>query len=414
MQELLGCCQGRARNLLCWECHQKKKQEAGLFFILTVIIMWVSSAEVTQGIFEDYDHPFLMAYLGTSLLVLYLPIAFIKNGLFHFIRGRSNSSDDAENTDKSSCGIESPIKVDEGSEMENKGPREEDGNGMELKSQEEGMALETEQINIDVDKLKQDQELSNKEMARLGFYIAPIWFITEYLTNAALARTSVASTMVLTSTTGLFTLFMGAFFGQDSISIVKVVSVIISMAGVAMTTLGKTWSTDESHLSKSTNAKHSVVGDICALLSAMTYALFTVLLKKFTGEEGERVDMQKLYGYIGLFTLAALWWLIWPLTFIGIEPKFVIPHSEKTGGILLANCFVNSVLCDYFWAMGVVWTTPLVAALGVSLTIPLAMVADMVVHGQRYSAIYIIGSAQVFVGFVMAGFSDWISQKLRL
>lgn len=30
-----------------------------------------------------------------------------------------------------------------------------------------------------------------------------------------------------------------------------------------------------------------------------------------------------------------------------------------------------------------------------SLTIPLAMVADMVVHGRHYSAIYILGSAQV-------------------
>ena len=36
---------------------------------------------------------------------------------------------------------------------------------------------------------------------------------------------------------------------------------------------------------------------------------FTVLLKKFSGEEGERVDVQKLFGYIGLFTLLALWWL---------------------------------------------------------------------------------------------------------
>lgn len=34
-----------------------------------------------------------------------------------------------------------------------------------------------------------------------------------------------------------------------------------------------------------------------------------VLLKKFSGEEGERVDVQKLFGYIGLFTLVALWWL---------------------------------------------------------------------------------------------------------
>ena len=127
-----------------------------------------------------------MAYLGTSLLVLYLPIAFIKNGLFHFIRGRSNSSDDAENTDKSSFGMDSPIKDDEVSETENKGLREEDGNVMDLKSQEEGMALETEQINIDVDKLKQCRDLSNKEMARLGFYIAPIWFITEVRTCLSL------------------------------------------------------------------------------------------------------------------------------------------------------------------------------------------------------------------------------------
>lgn len=35
----------------------------------------------------------------------------------------------------------------------------------------------------------------------------------------------------------------------------------------------------------------------------------TVLLKKFAGEEGEGVDVQKLFGYIGLFTLVALWWL---------------------------------------------------------------------------------------------------------
>ena len=34
-----------------------------------------------------------------------------------------------------------------------------------------------------------------------------------------------------------------------------------------------------------------------------------VLLKKFAGEEGEGVDVQKLFGYVGLFTLVALWWL---------------------------------------------------------------------------------------------------------
>ncbi|KAG5559478.1 hypothetical protein RHGRI_009120 [Rhododendron griersonianum] len=398
------------------------RYKTGLFLILTVVITWVTCAEVTQGIFEDYEHPFALAYLGTSLLVLFLPIAFIKDGLFHLFRRQSHSGDKiAQITNMPSGRVESPVKVDgvDGvPELDRKGSGKEDG--MELKSQEEGIAIDID----DVDKLKRDKSaLNNKEMARLGFLIAPVWFITEYLTNAALARTSVSSTMVLNSTSGLFTLFIGAFLGQDSINMVKVVSVVVSLAGVAMTALGKTWSTDQAHLRKSTNGKHSLVGDLCALLSAMTYALFCgsaslllfkMLLKKFTGDEGERVDMQKLYGYIGLFTLVALWWLIWPLTSIGIEPKFVIPHSAKMEGVLFANCFVSNFLCDYLWALGVVWTTPLVSALGVSLTIPLAMVADMVVHGQHYSAVYIIGSILVFVGFVMAGFSNWFSQKIKL
>lgn len=73
----------------------------------------------------------------------------------------------------------------------------------------------------------------------------------QYLSNAALAHTSVSSTTVLSSTSGLFTLFIGAILGQDSLSVAKVVAVFISIAGVAMTTLGKTWARDDSQLNPS-------------------------------------------------------------------------------------------------------------------------------------------------------------------
>uniref|UniRef100_A0A0A0LWA1 EamA domain-containing protein n=1 Tax=Cucumis sativus TaxID=3659 RepID=A0A0A0LWA1_CUCSA len=239
-------------------------------------------------------------------------------------------------------------------------------------------------------------------------------FFLQYFTNAALARTSVATTTILFSTSGLFTLILNACLERQSLTIVNVVAVIVSMAGVAMTTVGKTWARDEPQSSSSGHGKHSFVGDAFALLSALTDGLYYVLLKRYAGEEAEKVDMQKFLGYVGLFTLTTLWWLFWPLRAIGIEPKFMIPQSTKVVEVVLANCFVANFVSDYFWAMGVVWTSPLVAALGASLTIPLAMVGDMVLHGRHYSLVYIFGSIQVFLGFIIANLSDWISPKLKL
>lgn len=76
-------------------------------------------------------------------------------------------------------------------------------------------------------------------------------FGLQYLSNAALAHTSVASTTVLSSTSGLFTLFIGVFLGQDSLNLAKVVAVFVSMAGVVMTTMGKTWAKDDSQINAS-------------------------------------------------------------------------------------------------------------------------------------------------------------------
>ncbi|XP_023531720.1 uncharacterized transporter C405.03c-like [Cucurbita pepo subsp. pepo] len=396
------------------------KYKGGLILLVAVVVIWVASAEITQSIFTDYEHPFVMTYVGTSMLVAYLAIAFIRECIVKLFRSHfpnRNSKEVAEiqeqdnNNNNNNTNNNNNNNNNNISEVEN-------GDvhcvvNIECEEQEKGSVSNNGRCECEAENGTQETPFSTKQMAVLALAIGPIWFVSEYFTNAALARTSVATTTILFSTSGLFTLILDACFERQSLSIVNVVAVFVSMAGVAMTTVGKTWARDETQSSFG-HEKHSYIGDVFALLSAFTDGLYYVLLKKYAGEEGEKVDMQKFLGYVGLFTLTTLWWLIWPLRAMGIEPKFGIPQSTKVAEIVLANCFVSNFVSDYFWAMGVVWTSPLVAALGASLTIPLAMVGDMLLHGRHYSLVYIFGSLQVFLGFMIANFSDWISPKLKL
>lgn len=406
------------------------RYNAGLVLIVYVVLIWVTSAEVTQSIFEAYKHPFVLTYLGASLLVIYLPVSYLKDYIYEYYQNKLKS----KTRNPNAHGIKlSPL---EGSPMRQNGVYKASSlpgsplrsNGVHTNSDVdlEKMVLEKEinSLTTDVEShpflhksssledLKNSVMFTTWEIARIGMIMAPMWLLTEYLSNVALALTSVASTTILSSTAGLFTLLFGVLLGQDSLNVAKVVAVLVSITGVAMTTLGKTWSTNDTSESLNDLDQHSLAGDFLGLLSAVIYGIFTVMLKKYGGEEGSGVDMQKLFGFIGLFTLFGAWWLIYPLHLMGLEPAFSVPTSLRVDEVVLANGFVGSVLSDYFWAMSVVWTNPLVATLGMSLTIPLAMLADMVVHGRHYSFIYILGSAQVFAGFVIANLTERFSKKL--
>ncbi|KAL2645209.1 hypothetical protein R1flu_012796 [Riccia fluitans] len=371
------------------------KYRIGLLLIGTVVLIWVTSAEVTQSIFDSYRHPFVLTWLGASLLIVYLPISLLNDQIKSCIVKTRKNPGTFNGIASTDSPLKSPLKNGrKSSDLELQHLILRKDSDLDLEADGETVSF----IRTDsAHPVRNHGKLLSWDLVKVSILLTPLWFMTEYLSNGALALTSVASTTILSSTAGLFTLVFGTMLGQDSFNISKVVAVIMTITGVAMTTLGKTWSTDEEV--SVVSQEHSLWGDALGLCSAVSYGLFTILLKKFAGEGGSHVDMQRIFGYIGLFTLLGLWWLIWPLSWLGLEPRFSLPTTIKVDEVLLGNAIVGSVVSDYFWALSVVWTTPLVATLGMSLTIPLAMVADMVVHGRHYSGIYVLGSLQVFAGF---------------
>merc|ERR1712078_900908 len=66
---------------------------------------------------------------------------------------------------------------------------------------------------------------------------------------------------------------------------------------------------------------------------------------------------------------------------------------------LIANGLLNSVLSDLLWAKAMVLTSPTVATVGLSLTVPLAILADWVRGSLPQSALVYVSAGMVLTGF---------------
>ena len=74
---------------------------------------------------------------------------------------------------------------------------------------------------------------------------------------------------------------------------------------------------------------------------------------------------------------------------------------------LVGTGLFDYVISDYLWARAIILTTPTVATVGLSITIPLAFLGDILLHGyNRISAFAIVGSLLVMCGFGLVNASS--------
>ena len=226
---------------------------------------------------------------------------------------------------------------------------------------------------------------------------------------ACLQHTTVASATVLTSTSSIWTLLIGALTRMEKFTWKKLCGVLGSLAGIILISQVDLNSNDDPTPAPSTKRALNdfpdkapyelALGDALALTSAVIYGFYTITLKKTTVSAlPKEIHMPTFFGFVGLFNIVLLFPLFPILHYSGLE-TFSVPPTAHIWMILLTNS-LSSLVSDICWAYAMVFTGPLVVTVGLSLSIPLSLVGEMIIQGRFESWVYWIGAMIVVGSFV--------------
>ncbi|OAD68185.1 hypothetical protein PHYBLDRAFT_117850 [Phycomyces blakesleeanus NRRL 1555(-)] len=337
----------------------RRRYLGGIAALLGVVFIWVGSSFAMNSIFgeQNYNKPFLVTYLNTATFSFYLiPLLFKRPPPKYTTEESTNRYSETVIADNQTI-QETPNQM--------------------------------------------DTKLSTIETVRLSFAFCILWFFANYTTNASLAYTSVGSSTILASMSGLFTLGIGSVFGVEKLNTTKVVSVCISLMGVILVSYSDQLSSNPvpSDLSSLTrfNLPAPLIGDMLALSGAVFYGCYTTMLKLRIGDES-RINMPLFFGFVGAFNVVLLWPVFPLLHWLGLE-TFELPPTSTLWFMVLLNAFIGTFLSDYLWLLAMLMTSPLVVTLGISLTIPLALIGDIVFKHFEPGFQYALGAVLVGVGF---------------
>jgi solute carrier family 35 protein F5 len=395
----------------------------GLLLVLLVVVIWVSSSALIQFVFKDtnFNRPFFLTYFSTSLFTVYL-LGFVClpwrwNGthrgplldgkapvrLDAAARTRADADDATQTELVSTCGPDDSEAVRTMAVVPENLPL------LSMRESASGDDVKARSADRDGDDDDDDDgsgsggqpapepssdPLTTKQVVRFAFFFAPLWFVANLTFNWSLSLTSVSSTAIISSSSCLFTLVLGIVLRQNVFRWVKVFGILLTVGGVVCVALYDTSGSDQTE---------TVEGDIVCLLSAIAYAVYVNVLQRGIGDES-RVSMAMFFGFVGLWNMLLMWpfFLIFHWTALEL---YVWPDWTVLGFLLL-NGSIGTVLSDWVWLQSMLLTTPLVSTLGLSLTIPLALVFDLVMTHKTFRFPYIAGALMTLAGFVTTTLSE--------
>lgn len=351
----------------------RQKWVLGLVNLAAVVVFWVLSSFLVNDLFETnvYRKPFFITWINTSCFVLYL-IPYMRYKNISVVDFFDMLKNDFERT--------TPRLLD-----------------MESAPSEYGTSLEDLSSPGD----KEDEEVPVYETVKLSLQFIVLWFSANLVTNSSLSYTSVASQTILSSTASFFTLLIGYMYSIEKINTNKIVGIVLSFGGVLIVT--KIDSSDAGETPLGSTPALILWGNLLALAGALIYGVYTILLRyKIMAQHTRKeriLNTHLFFGFVGLYCFVLLWPIIVVLHCTGVE-TFEIPRTGHVLSLLCTNAVITFI-SDFCWCKAVLLTSPLTVTVGLSLTIPLAMVGDWIIKGFHVNGWYLFGAVIVTVGFMV-------------
>ncbi|GMG19371.1 unnamed protein product [Ambrosiozyma monospora] len=351
------------------KAEERKKFWTGFFYLFMVVICWVFAVQLTNNVMKgsDYNHPIFCAYVNGCFFMMFGIKSFFKFIVRYWKKFRTIISTRVTDDDHSSF-------------------HDEDS------SYDDAIILNTPNIR-----------LSSKQIFIVAMQAASLYFFSCCLSTSSLKFTSASNQTILATTSSVFTLIIGAFCKVEKITLLKVISIIASIGGILLITLGnfKPTSGMDSFILESAVAviSDAELGDLMALLGACLYSGYLILLRLKLGEQTNDTDDSIVYGLIGVNTTLFLFPFLVIAHLLGLEP-LTMPESKTILLIILISGLLNAI-SDYCAAVASLLTSPLLTSLSLSTAIPISMICDSIFYNDvNTSAWYYLGIILIFSSFV--------------
>ncbi|KAF1959420.1 hypothetical protein CC80DRAFT_502437 [Byssothecium circinans] len=392
----------------------------GLMLLLTTVVLRVGSNFLMSTVFSqpEFSKPFLVTMInsaffgfvfgGESLMRVtlrrcYPALLRHEQRPSHSEQRRMSQDDEETNKDVQNADVQSGNSV---------AP---DSRNRTIPDDERSPLLPTAQTRC----AREDHDTKKKviplsQTTKIGAQVSSLWFLVRssppLIAHAPKPPVQLSSRSLSSKYDSAWVLVLSAASKSPSekITPLKVLSVALAIIGVCIVSTHPIVPTQqaiprpennnnndqEPETSRSgPNARDPLLGDISAVLASVMHAVYTVFL---SGKlRGKRVTFPAaLFACIGASNLAVFGpaWAV--LGLLGWEESSWLMSNLS----VQINAAVSAFI-DILWVSGMVKTSPLVATIGVKLTIPLALVVQVVWLKMHPDSWYWAGTACVCAAF---------------